>query len=114
MSFKLYAESLTFDLNLKPGNASDALNFIEIGTQILKGHTLVREHERFQKQTRSVFIAFSDHFERKKSLKMEVGEKDLYYRYVITIDEREDVTLKEMDSGNYGILLKMVWYVNFL
>lgn len=86
---------------MKPGKASDAFEFIESEPNMLKGTTLIVEHEDFQKDRHSVFIAFSECFTGKKFMEMAIGEKELYYRYVITIDEHEDIARKELENGKY-------------
>ncbi|XP_018793331.1 PREDICTED: acid trehalase-like protein 1 [Bactrocera latifrons] len=96
-------DPLLIRLTRKPGGESEAFDFSPLGStngtvsfKMLQGVTRRLEHRNFQTEPRKIFVAFSDDWENERTIELSAGQEELYYRYVITTDESEEIARQEM------------------
>ncbi|XP_054742489.1 protein-glucosylgalactosylhydroxylysine glucosidase [Anastrepha obliqua] len=98
-------DPLLIKLTQKSGSKSEAFDFSQLsnanGTmryKTLHGVTRQLEQPDFQLELRTIFVVFSDNWENEYTFELGAGQEEFYYRYVITVDEKEEVARREMEN----------------
>ncbi|XP_017476071.1 PREDICTED: acid trehalase-like protein 1 [Rhagoletis zephyria] len=98
-------DPLLVKLNQKSGSRSEAFDFSSlknangiVNYKTLQGRTRQVEQPDFQSDLRTIFVVFSDDWENERHFEVAAGQEEFYYRYVITVDEKEEVARREMEE----------------